>query len=232
MRQSQQIFPPFRPTTAIAVERPQAVDLRGRRPDAHKRLGAASKPLTPMNASREDNSKIVPGGLVAPAQQSKAGRRPWSSPFGAVLAGGLIAGTIDIGAACLINQRGIPFILHAIAGGLLAERSFSGGAATAALGLVLQELMGILIAAIYVYASNRLPDLRRRWIVFGLAYGVVIFIVMNYIVVPLSAWHHVPQFVASKFVANLAAMLLFGLIVAAFAGRLALNPAGSPAQKR
>jgi hypothetical protein len=137
----------------------------------------------------------------------------------ASLAGGIIAGTIDIGAACLINGRSIPFILHAIAGGLLADRSFAGGAATAVLGAALQGAMGILIAAIYVLAGLWLPALRRRWVACGLAYGVVIFLVMNYVVVPLSAWQRFPHFSAAKLAANLAAMLLFGLIVAFFARR-------------
>jgi hypothetical protein len=146
----------------------------------------------------------------------------------ASLAGGIVAGTIDIGAACLINGRSVPFILHAIAGGLLAQRSFTGGAATAVLGAALQEGMGILIAAIYVVAGEWLPALRRRWIVFGLAYGVAIFFVMNYVVVPLSAWRRFPQFSAAKFAANLAAMLLFGLIVAFFARRRSPGERSAP----
>jgi len=136
-----------------------------------------------------------------------------------VLLGGCIAGTIDIGAACLISGRDLPFILHSIAGGLLAKQSFAGGAPTAVLGLVLQELMGILIAAVFVTATYYLPALRRRWVLAGLAYGVVIFFVMNYVVVPLSAWRRMPHFTPVKFAANLLAMLLFGLIVAYFARR-------------
>jgi hypothetical protein len=137
----------------------------------------------------------------------------------AIILGGLIAGTIDIGSACLITGHSVVFILHTIAGGLLAKRSYEGGMPTALLGLLLQELMGILIAAIYVVAAAVLPSLRRRWLAGGLAYGVVIFFVMNYVVVPLSAWKHHPHFSAYSFVANMAAMLLFGLIVAWFAGR-------------
>jgi hypothetical protein len=132
----------------------------------------------------------------------------------AILIGGLIAGTIDIGAACLINGRSIPFILRTIAGGLLAERTYAGGWHSALLGLVLQEAMAILIAAFYVLAAVRLGELRRRWVRWGLLYGVVVFFVMNYLVLPLSAWRVVPHFSAWKFAANLAAMLLFGLIVA------------------
>ena len=59
------------------------------------------------------------------------------------------------------------------------------------------------------------------WIVGGVAYGVVIFFVMNYIVVPLSAWATWPHFTVVKFVENMVAMLLFGLIVAFFAQRSA-----------
>lgn len=139
----------------------------------------------------------------------------------AVLWGGLVAGTIDIGAACLISGRSIPYILHVIAGGLLGKQALAGGAGTAVLGLLLQELMGIIIAAVYVLAATRLPMLTRRWVPWGLAYGVVVYFVMNYVVLPLSAWHVVPPFNLTKFLPNMAAMLLFGVIVAFFAARRA-----------
>jgi hypothetical protein len=140
----------------------------------------------------------------------------------AALAGGMIAATIDIGAARLINGHSIPFILQTIAGGLLAQQSFAGGTRTVILGAVLQELMGILIAAVYLGASFLRPALLRRWFAYGLAYGVVIFAVMNYVVLPLSAWHVVPHFSFVRLVGNLLAMLLFGVIVAYFASRRAM----------
>ena len=139
----------------------------------------------------------------------------------AILLGGMTAATIDIGAACLISGHSVERILQTIAGGVLARRAFSGGLPTALLGLFLQELMGALIAGVYVAAVGVLPLLRRRWIVSGLLYGVLIFFVMNYVVVPLSAWKHWPTFSSGKFLANMAAMLLFGLIVAFFARRSA-----------
>jgi hypothetical protein len=135
----------------------------------------------------------------------------------AILKGGLIAASVDIVAACLVNQRSVPFILHTVAGGLIGDRSFAGGAPTAFLGLLLQEAMGIIIAAIYVLAAERWPTLRQRWIAWGVAYGAVIFLVMNYVVLPLSAWGVIPKFTPLSFSGNLAAMFLFGLIVAFFA---------------
>jgi len=143
--------------------------------------------------------------------------------FTAILLGGVIAATIDIGAACLISGRSPGFILQVIAGGLLAKATFGGGWATMLLGAVLQEAMGLLIAAIYVLPAKSIPLLLRRWIIGGLAYGVVIFFVMNYAVVPLSAWKSAPHFTPVKFAANMAAMLLFGLIVAFFCRRITVS---------
>jgi hypothetical protein len=131
--------------------------------------------------------------------------------------GGFIAGTIDIGAAALINRVSPYIIMQAIAGGLLGKASFSDGTPAALLGLLLQWAMSLLIAGIYVSASSRMPALKRHWLPAGIAYGVVVFFVMNYVVVPLSALKHFPHFTAARFIENLIAMLLFGVIVAFFA---------------
>jgi hypothetical protein len=144
----------------------------------------------------------------------------------AILCGGIIAGTLDVGAACLIYGLGPPIILRSIASGLIGQAAFSGGAATAWLGLLLQWAMSILIAALYVAATARLAHLRQRWVLAGLIAGVIIFFVMNYVVVPLSADPLRPKlnlpslmavFTPLKFLANMAAMILFGVIVAFFA---------------
>jgi len=136
------------------------------------------------------------------------------SAWRAILLGGLIAGTIDIGAASLIVGRDPIFILHVIAGGLLGKTAaFAGGTVTAVVGLVLQWAMAILIAAIFVFGKRLVPMARGNWIASGVAYGIIIFFVMNYVVVPLSAYHRMPHFTALSFGENLAAMLLFGLIV-------------------
>ena len=139
-------------------------------------------------------------------------------PLTAILLAGFIAGTIDIGAACLINGYGPIIICQAIASGVLGKASFHGGLNSAGIGLLLQWGMAIIIAAIYVVATQVLPVLRRAWLVFGLAYGVGIYFVMNLIVVPLSAAHGKGyHFVPVKFAEDMAAMLLFGTIVAWFA---------------
>ncbi|RAO77547.1 YqhR family membrane protein [Dyella jiangningensis] len=139
------------------------------------------------------------------------------SPLAAILWGGFIAGTVDIGAASLISGYSPVVILKYVAGGLLGRGSLAGGMGNAVLGLLLQWIMSIVIAAIFVvFLRNRVarPNLWTAW---GIAYGAVVFAVMNYVVVPLSALHSVPHFSVFSFVANLAAMLLFGWIVGFFA---------------
>ena len=139
------------------------------------------------------------------------------SALTAILLGGLVAGTLDIGAASLISGKDPGFIMQFIASGLIGKSSFTGGAATIALGFVLQNLMGLIIAAVFVFASLRLPILRRQWLASGLAYGAVIYVVMNYVVLPLSAVGRSPSFSVEGLVKNGLAMLAFGVIVAWFA---------------
>lgn len=134
-----------------------------------------------------------------------------------MLAGGLVAGTIDIGAASLINWVSPIVILRAVAGGLLGPATFGMGAYSAMLGLLLQWLMSLLIAAIYVAASRRLPALARHWVRGGLAYGAAVYLVMNFVVFPLSAYRHLPSHDPLHVAGDVLAMFLFGLIVAFFA---------------
>ncbi|GAB2550504.1 hypothetical protein [Rhodanobacter koreensis] len=140
-----------------------------------------------------------------------------SSTLTAILYGGFVAGTIDIGAASLINGLSPLVILRAIASGVLGKAAFQGGMPVSLLGLGLQWAMSLLIAAIFVFAARQLTWLNRRWVTAGVLYGVVVFVVMEYVVVPLSAAWPKPHFTTLSLVENLLAMLLFGLIVAFFA---------------
>jgi hypothetical protein len=109
----------------------------------------------------------------------------------AIVYGGFTAGLFDLLDAFVffgLRSRARPMaILHSIAAGLLGrDASRAGGMQTAALGFVLHFVNALIIAAIYVAASRALPVLRRRWVFCGLAYGVVAYFVMTFVVVPLS----------------------------------------------
>lgn len=132
----------------------------------------------------------------------------------AIVAGGVIAGTVDIGAASLINSLSPRIILEAIASGVLGAASFRGGVPVQLLGLGLQWSMSLIITAIYVVAASRWASLARHALRGGVAYGMVIYLVMNYVVVPLSAAPFSPSRHPFNVAANVLAMILFGLIVA------------------
>jgi hypothetical protein len=98
--------------------------------------------------------------------------------------GGLVAGAFDLIAAFVTFGWGIP---RAIASGLLGARAFEGGTAVWILGVFLQFFIAVSAAAIYCLSSRKLRFLRDHFLVCGLFYGVAIYLVMNLIVLPLSA---------------------------------------------
>ncbi|HMJ26066.1 MAG TPA: hypothetical protein VK475_09570 [Pyrinomonadaceae bacterium] len=109
----------------------------------------------------------------------------------AILLGGLIAGTLDISYACIFSyvRRGTSpvRVLQSVASGALGRSSFDGGARTAALGLVFHFLIATIAAAVYYLASRPLRFLVNWAIVCGPLYGLGIYLVMNFVVLPLSA---------------------------------------------
>ena len=156
-----------------------------------------------------------------------------NSGLRAILIGGLVAGTLDIGAAALINSVSPALIAHYIASGVLGRASFSAGAPAAWLGLLLQWAMSIVIAAIYWLVTAAMPRLRARWWLGGLLAGAVIYLVMNFIVMPFSAapvtLHEViVRFRPQKGAENLLAMFVFGLIVAYCARYLGAQSHAAP----
>ena len=109
----------------------------------------------------------------------------------AILLGGLIAGTIDISYACIFSylRRGTSpvRILQSVASGALGRSAFDGGARTAALGLVFHFLIATIAAAVYYLASRPLRFLVNYAVICGPLYGLCVYLVMNFVVLPLSA---------------------------------------------
>jgi uncharacterized membrane protein YagU involved in acid resistance len=141
------------------------------------------------------------------------------------LAGGLLAGTLDIVYACVFwaVRADIPptRIFQSVAAGLLGEASFQGGASTAALGLFLHFLIACTMALAYYVAARRWPVFARRPVPLGVAYGLLLYVVMNLVVVPLSAAS--PGSRDPTWIAHTVAVhaFLVGLPIAWFASRAA-----------
>lgn len=108
----------------------------------------------------------------------------------ATLLGGLVVGTLDIADALIFfGFRGVSptRILQGIASGLLGRDAFAGGLATAALGLALHFFIATVIVGVFVLASRRLRWLVKAPLWTGVLYGVCVWLVMNLVVLPLSA---------------------------------------------
>jgi hypothetical protein len=103
-----------------------------------------------------------------------------------ILIGGAVAGTFDLIAALITYGPGCPL---AIAAGLLGRQAFHGGAGTYILGVFLHYFIAFSAAAIYCLASRRLDFLIEHFFICGLFFGIAIYLVMNLIVLPLSALH-------------------------------------------
>src|SRR6266478_6911566 len=108
----------------------------------------------------------------------------------AVVWGGLACGVLDITAALIVyGYLGAkPLrLLQGIAGGLLGARTYSGGVATALLGLLCHFVIAFSAAAVFVTASRLAPFLVRHAVLSGVLYGIAVYFFMNRVVVPLSA---------------------------------------------
>jgi hypothetical protein len=117
-------------------------------------------------------------------------RRP--RPLDTILLGGLVVGILDMLFAFVFYGfiLGTPYlrIFQSVAAGLLGrDAAIAGGVKTFLLGLVLHFIVATCIAAVYYVATLFLPFLIRHAVVCGLIYGLVAYLVMNYVVIPLSA---------------------------------------------
>jgi hypothetical protein len=116
-----------------------------------------------------------------------------------LLVGVVAVGVLDIIDAFVVaGLQGVSpgRVLQAIASGLLGRDAYRGGMPTAALGLALHFLIAAGVVLTYFAASGRWPALARRPWVYGPAYGVLVYLVMALVVVPLSRAQLGPRTVA------------------------------------
>jgi len=109
-------------------------------------------------------------------------------PFPAILVGGVIVGVLDLTYAIVVYSPKKPILVpQTIASGILGLRSYSGGAQTAALGVVLHFIIALGAATVYYIASRKLGFLVQRAVLMGLIYGALVYLFMHLVVLPLSA---------------------------------------------
>jgi len=116
-------------------------------------------------------------------QETKSSSHLWR----AILTGGLLAGVIDGASAVYFFGWNMPY---GIASGLLGTKAYpanGAGPSIWVLGLALHFVIALAIAAIYCGASRWLDFLPKHFIAGGIFCGIGAFLVMNLVVLPLSA---------------------------------------------
>jgi len=129
---------------------------------------------------------MIPGEKYAMIAHSAFRQPVKSSGLTAIAVGGLLAGILDLTQACILFGWRVPLV---VAGGLLGRQAIRAGLGTYVLGVFLHFFIALSVAAIYYLASRRLSFLKEYPLVCGLFYGAAVELVMNLVVLPLSALH-------------------------------------------
>lgn len=153
-------------------------------------------------------------------------------PASLVVVGGLVAGACDIVYASLYwwLKAGVPAmrVCQSVAAGLLGrEAARAGGWPTALLGLALHFGIALTMAATYFLVARRWLFLTRRPGLAGALYGALLYAIMRFVVVPLSAaggggGGNDPWWVGLSIAVH---VLLIGVPIGYFSGRAAATAA-------
>lgn len=148
------------------------------------------------------------------------------------LAAGMVAAVVEM--IPVLTIQGLMLhvpplrIFQSIASGVLGRDAYAGGMGTAVLGAALHIVISLIAALIFVLAAARWRVLLRRPVLSGLVFGVFAFIVMSWIVVPLSAVAFKQNFNPVLMAMSLAIhMIFFGLPISLTARQLSSRGANN-----
>ena len=131
---------------------------------------------------------------------------------------GLIAGILDLTGACVVAwlRAGVTpvRVFHSIASGIYGAAAFTGGTRMAVLGVVLHFIIATTWAAVYYLASRQIRFLISQPLIAGVLYGVVVYLFMNFVVLPLSAVARRPVPLSSRLIQMLIIVFCIGLPIA------------------
>jgi len=156
---------------------------------------------------------------------------PTRARLASVAMAGLAGAAVDFAYATtvgLIDGRGPVKVWQGVASGWLGKAARDGGLASAGLGLVTHLGIAGCMAGAYALAASRLPILFRRPLTMGALYGLVLYVVMYRVVLPLR-WPAVfPRWDAAKSLLDVVAHVGVGLAIAFVLSRRAASAWGAP----
>ncbi|HEX7769396.1 MAG TPA: hypothetical protein VF422_05130 [Dokdonella sp.] len=141
-----------------------------------------------------------------------------------ILLGGLLIAAGDIAFAISMwfqwDLAGLQRVFQSIAMGVLGRASFEGGLPSALLGAVLHVFIATMFVVAAVLVGRRVPRILQSPYALGPAYGVLLYAVMNFVVMPLSRVGATPSFSRPWPIAlSIVAHMVFGVVALVFARR-------------
>ena len=111
-------------------------------------------------------------------------------PWKLILMTAALAGSLDILAAFINSYaaggRSPMIVLRFIASGVWGHQAFSGDATMVLWGLLFHFIIALIWTVIYFIGYFRVIRFIRNWFAAGLFYGVVVWIFMSRVVLPMS----------------------------------------------
>jgi len=150
---------------------------------------------------------------VKPRTDGRQAHRFWT-----VVWIGLVAGTLDISENIIFNHfRGVTMkmIFQYIASGLIGMKAFGMGSESVALGVAIHYAIATTWTVVFYLLSRKLMILTRQAAISGIVYGGVVYVIMNFIVLPLTSVPHAPRAMtlASRISGVLALLFCIGLTI-------------------
>jgi uncharacterized membrane protein YagU involved in acid resistance len=131
-----------------------------------------------------------------------------------IVAAGLLAGTLDIAAAFIFyyaqTAKDPLNVLKFIASGVFGTAAFPPGTTMVFWGLLFHFSIALVFAFLFAAVYPFVKGFLKYWWAVGLLFGVVAWVVMNLIVVPLSRTPPMPLTVKSIFTGIVILILCIG----------------------
>jgi hypothetical protein len=120
------------------------------------------------------------------------------SPLKLILIAGLIGGTFDASAAIIdvyLSSGATPdVVFRYIAAGVFGPAALEGSIGMVIWGIIFHFTIAIGWASIFYLAYKNIPVVRENPIIAGAIYGLIVWLLMNSVVVPLSQAPHRPLY--------------------------------------
>lgn len=140
-----------------------------------------------------------------------------------IVKGTLLCGTLDLCDALVFsyarNHTAPERVLQSIAYGLEGRLAYSQGWGGALLGLVIHYAISLGWVALFVLLVRAVPALMREALAFGIVYGLLMYAVMNFGVLPHTHIGRRPIVFGPSLVNGVLALVLcFGVVLAKLCG--------------